>query len=334
MASPKELQLGAPLGEGCFGRVYMGDDPIRGAVAVKVLLKKPSESDAAWEARREVVLKEGENLTKAEHDNIVRVLYIHRNASGDPMLVMEFCSGGSLEGTYETGPLPMPKVKRIARDACFGLAALHARGMLHRDIKPGNMLLDKRGRTKLGDFGLATDALILGYASQKGYLDHVAKEVIDGKGTSVRSDIWALGMTLYRLAHGHQWYLSNPPPSAEVPKGRFAQRLEWLPHVPTEWRRLIRKAMNDDPRLRYQSAEELLNALARIPAPDWLCVVGTDRITWERQDEARRYEVEWMPNSKPARWAAYSVNASTGARRKAKAGSSVAELEDFLRDRS
>ncbi|WP_242396395.1 serine/threonine-protein kinase [Anaeromyxobacter oryzisoli] len=333
MPSPKELQLGAVLGEGFFGRVYMGDDPIRGAVAVKVLVKESGESDAEWLARREAVLNEGENLTRAEHENIVRVFHVHRNAAGDPMLVMEFCSGGSLQGKYEAGPLPLFEVKRIARDACFGLAVLHARGMLHRDIKPGNMLLDKRGRTKLGDFGLATDALILGYASQKGYADHVAKEVFDGKGTSVRSDIWALGMTLYRLAHGHQWYVSNGPPSSLVPRGKFAQRLKWLPHIPNEWRRLIRKAMNDDPQHRFQSAEELQNALASAPAPDWTCAVAPDRITWERDEGTRRYEVEWALNGRPPAWVAFSVNVSSGARRKLRSGTSVHDLAVLLRAR-
>ena len=87
-----------------------------------------------------------------------------------------------------------PAVRKAGTEVLMGLAALHARQMLHRDIKPGNILIDTAGVALIGDFGLVTDDLLLGYGSQAGYGDHIAYEVWQGKGTSAKSDIWALGI--------------------------------------------------------------------------------------------------------------------------------------------
>jgi eukaryotic-like serine/threonine-protein kinase len=329
MTKRKKLELGAQIGQGGFGKVFAAKDPIKGNVAAKVLHKDPSLSDKEWRTVREEIFKEGANLTKAEHENIVRVFYVTRS-KGDPVLVMEFCGGGSLQTQYEAGPLALPYVKKVAREVCFGLAALHDRGMLHRDIKPSNILLDDTGRAKLTDFGLATDDLVLGYASAQGYDDHVAKEVWDGKGTSKKTDIWAVGMTLYRLIHGKWWYEGHPPPNAIVPAGGFAKKLKWLPHVPPEWRRLIRRALHDDPDLRFQSVEDLQNALAQVPAPAWNCSITPTLIEWTLQKAGRRYEVSWDVSTKGGEWVAYSRDLSTGARRKLRSGTGVKQLESFL----
>jgi serine/threonine-protein kinase len=147
----------------------------------------------------------------------------------------------------------------------MGLAALHTRQMLHRDIKPGNILIDAAGVAQISDFGLVTDDLVLGYGSQAGYGDHIAYEVWQGKGTSAKSDIWAFGMTLFRLIHGKERYEEAPAPQTIVRNGGFADTLTWLPHVPKSWRRAIRKMMNDDPASYYQTASQALEALSRLP---------------------------------------------------------------------
>src|SRR5690606_29051360 len=120
-----------------------------------------------------------------------------------------FCHGGSLEPAYRKGPIDDATVLKIAREVCLGLAALHDRGMVHRDIKPGNILLDRNGVAKVSDFGFVTDEIVEGYAAGAGYLDHLAPEYYSSGVTSTRSDLWALGVTLYRLLHGHAWYSSG-----------------------------------------------------------------------------------------------------------------------------
>lgn len=192
--------MGARISAGHFGEVFLAKDLVHGDVAVKVLERAATESAADWQLRRDGLVKEGQRLKQATHKNVVNVLHVLESETSDAVhLVMEFCSGGSLQAPYEKGPMTLRHVRKVATDVCFGLQALHARGMLHRDIKPGNLLLNSSGITKLGDFGLVTDNIILGYASQAGYADHLAPEIWHGSGTSVVTDVWALGVTLYRL---------------------------------------------------------------------------------------------------------------------------------------
>jgi serine/threonine-protein kinase len=231
------------LASGHFGDVYMGADEIHGEVAVKIFHQAPQESDANWKLRRDSLLSEGQRLQQASHAHVVQVHQLLASPSADAvLLVMEFCSGGSLQRSFDLGPMTLNDVRRRATEITLGLRALHARGMLHRDIKPGNLLVDRRGTTKIGDFGLVTDNLILGYGSVAGYLDHLAPEVYHGLPTSIRTDIWALGTTIYRLLHGANWYAKSPPPHTLIPGGGFADKLRWLPHVPKPWRRFVRKS--------------------------------------------------------------------------------------------
>jgi serine/threonine protein kinase len=216
-------------------------------------------------------------------------------------------------------------VRKRSTEVSLGLQALHARGMLHRDIKPGNLLIDRRHVTKLGDFGLVTDNLIFGYGSAAGYADHLAPEIYGGGPTSARTDIWALGMTIYRLLHGTSWYERSPPPQLQIPLGGFAQRLSWLPHIPNSWRRFVRKALKDDPNARYQNATEVVNALATLPAgAGWLCTVTPVDVSWVKRTSRRQVNVLWTEHS-PRRheWRAWSEPLTAG-RNRALGGSQTA----------
>jgi serine/threonine-protein kinase len=296
----------------------LGTDDVHDTVAVKVLRQRPGESAAEWLARKNALLQEGQHLSQATHANVVRVHYLLESDSDDAvLLVMAYCAGGSLQPAFDAGPMVLSEVRRIATDVCMGLSALHARGMLHRDIKPGNILLADNNVAQLGDFGLVTDNLILGYGSQAGYADHVAIEVWGGDGTSVKTDIWALGMTIYRLLHGAEWYSTLPSPSDAIPHGGFARSLPWLPHVPDRWRRAVRKMMHDDSAQRYQSASEVMSALAQLPIlPEWSCIVTTPEVRWTRKTASRRTTVVWTQHSRTAHeWKAWSEPVGTGRNR-------------------
>lgn len=309
------LTLGAKLGNGFFGEVFLGQDSVHGQVAVKVLARKNGQSDADWLACKTSFLAEAQNLSKASHRNVVQVHHIQEDPGGNSIrFCMAFCPGGSLQSAFETGPLPFLKIRNAATEVCLGLDALHSRGMIHRDIKPGNILLDGAGIAQLGDFGLVTDNLVLGYAEQAGYCDHLAYEVWLGGGTSIKTDIWALGMTLYRLLHGKLWYEESPAPRFIVRSGKFAESLEWLPHVPKAWRRVIRRMLNDNPTLRYQSSGEVLNALSSLPVPEWVVTVSSRLVRWEKHSLGRSKVVEWTRhNARQHEWKAWSQpNKSTG----------------------
>jgi serine/threonine-protein kinase len=289
------LKIGPKIGSGHFGEVFLGQDEIHGEVAVKVLTRAPSETDSAWQQRKDGLLAEAKHLARARHPNVVPVYHIVASEDGKSILFcMAFCPGGSLAKAFDAGPMKLSAVRKLGTEVLLGLQSLHHEEMLHRDIKPGNILLNHNGVAQLGDFGLVTDELILGYASMVGYTDHIAYEVWHNFLTSAKSDIWALGMTIYRLLHGKMWYEESLAPAALVKKGGFASTLRWLPHIPDRWRRVVRKMMNDDTTARYQSADQVLSALSKLPIdPDWSCSVTSARVHWERQAKGRRIIVQW-----------------------------------------
>jgi serine/threonine-protein kinase len=214
--------------------------------------------------------------------------------------------------------MALANVRRYATHVTMGLAALHARGMLHRDIKPANILLNKNDIAQLGDFGLVTDDIIVGYASHQGYSDHLAPEVVNGGGTSTKTDIWALGMTIYRMIHGAHWYSTLPvPPRHVVGKGGFAKNLPWLPHVPKAWRTVIRTMLHDDTKARYQTANEALAAFSKLHTqPRWECTTSPTEVRWTHADGKRKYFVFWeetQPNL--YNWSAWSEPVGKGNRR-------------------
>nr|WP_249808598.1 serine/threonine-protein kinase [Bradyrhizobium sp. 166] len=289
------MQIGPEIGSGYFGKVHAGTDDVHGQVAVKIFRKNPTESDADWQERKKNLLAEGQNLSRAEHAHVLKVHGLLESQTSDAIhLVMNFCPGGCLEKIYKQGPIPLADVRKYATEVTMGLAALHARGMIHRDIKPANILLNKRGAAQLSDFGLVTDNIILGYASHQGYSDHLAPEVINGGGTSVKTDIWALGMTIYRLLHGAEWYAQLPQPRHVVGKGGFATSLPFLPHIPKAWRTVLRTMMHDDTGARYQTANAALTDYSRLhTAPRWECNITPDEVSWTCVIKKRKYFVDW-----------------------------------------
>lgn len=313
------LHIGTKIGGGYFGEVFLAKDDLRGEVAVKKLTQRPGEPDGEWLARKDSILREGQLIQQATHDNVVRIFSaVAHPITGDIHLVMEYCDQGSLQKVFETGPMSLLELRKVATDVCFGLAAMHARDLLHRDIKPANLLRDKRGVGKLGDFGLVTDKIILGYASNAGYWDHLPPETWKTGLTSKKSDVWALGMTIYRLAHGLDWYSRSPRPQTLIPKGGFATKLPWLPHIPDQWRRFLRKMLRDDAASRFQDANQVCSALASLPVtPNWDVDVTPNKITWKRVRNDREIVATWESPAKNGHtWVARSEPLGSGRSRR------------------
>ncbi|PIB53719.1 serine/threonine-protein kinase [Pseudomonas sp. 2822-17] len=304
-----KLKLGKMLGKGYFGEVFLGEDSVHGQVAVKVLGRSAVATEEEWKNLKHAFLTEAQHLSKANHRNVVRVHGIEED-NDCIRFSMDYCKGGSLQILHEQGSMTINQVRKVGIDVLMGLSALHARGMLHRDIKPGNILLNETGVALLGDFGLVTDDLLLGYGSAAGYGDHIAYEIWQSKPTSVKSDIWSFGMTLFRLLSGEAWYiLENDSPYDLVKEGKYVEQLNWLPHIPKPWRRVIRKMLNDDPAGRYQNANEALNALSLLPIkPNWtLPLVTPDQVRWEKLSAKRRVIVEWYRHGeRKHEWKAWS----------------------------
>ncbi len=335
------LEICDHIGSGHFGDVHAAVDQVHGDVAVKIISQKDDQSDADWIGAKSEFLREAQHLAAAEHPNIVPVYHLGESPDGKSIrYCMKLCAGGSLQTPYAAGPMRLSDVRKAGTEVLLGLGALHAREMIHRDIKPGNILIDEHGIARLGDFGLVTDELLHGYAIGAGYFDHLAFEYWEHGITSAKSDIWALGMTLYRLLHGHEWYLESELPRMVIADGNFRDKLKWLPHIPQRWRRTIRAMMHDDTDRRCQNVAQVQAAFAGLPVePDWKCEVDGQQVRWRRQQGGRIIRVEWNRNS-PRRhdWRAWSEPIGAGRTRSlggsnCQVGSQVAirDLEAFLR---
>ncbi|MBN8662490.1 MAG: serine/threonine protein kinase [Candidatus Obscuribacter phosphatis] len=145
--------------------------------------------------------KEAQTLQSLRHDNIVSV-YDAGITDDYVYLAMEYIPDGSVKSIYNAQPLPVSKAVAVTRDISYDLEHAHNNGFVHRDIKPGNILLGASRSAKLSDFGLASKLSNAGIASASSYPAHGAPEMISGNVSTTQSDIYGLGVTLYRLMNG------------------------------------------------------------------------------------------------------------------------------------
>lgn len=334
-SSANSTQLIKRLGKGAFGTVHEGNHPVQGRVAVKIIEREPTENDAEWTIRAGKLMVEGRHLKDAEHPNVVRVIDVEEHTD-QIWLVMEYCGGGSLQSIYEKGPMPLPLLRKILVETALGLSEVHNRGLLHRDIKPANILLDGSNTARLGDFGLVTSTTFDGFGSEGGYFEHIAPEVFSLGVTSVASDVWAFGVTAYRLLCGRIYYETcAPDPRSAVPCFGFSNKLTWLPHVPKRWRSFVRVCLKDEPIDRPQSATALVNLLSSVPVddPPWLCEYSAKKTTWSQDLGARRKEVTWLTHAPHQHeWVARTVPVGAGRVRTTGQSKCVQSRQDCIRE--
>jgi hypothetical protein len=199
------------LGGGGMGVVWRArDTALHRDVALKEVLPldpRATQSDPIddWETRQRV-LREARALAALRHPNVVIIHHIvDTPAHPHPWLVMELVTGGSLADRLERGPLSVPEAARIGRGVLSALRAAHAVGILHRDIKPGNVLLRPDGSPVLTDFGIAalSDMTALTRTgSVVGSPEYIAPERLRGEEGNPGSDLWSLGMMLYVAVEG------------------------------------------------------------------------------------------------------------------------------------
>ena len=192
------------LGSGGMAVVYLGhDDRLHRPVAIKRL----ADNLAANDDLRKRFLREGRLAAGLSHPNIVQVYDTGEDDEGRPYIVMEFVDGESLAATIQReGPLDPERVVGIGLDCCAGLGYAHAAGLVHRDVKPHNLLTDAHGRIKVADFGVARSlegASITRTGSVLGTANYLAPEQARGEVVTTAADIYALGVTLHQLLTGH-----------------------------------------------------------------------------------------------------------------------------------
>ena len=256
------------LGTGGMGQVFLCEHKVmKRRVAVKVLPAAKAQDPAALER----FYREARAVAALDHPNIVRAYDIDQDG-GLHFLVMEYVDGINLQDLVKkVGPLDITRACHYIYGAAVGLQHAHEMGLVHRDIKPGNILVDRSGVVKILDMGLAKffhdddDKLTKKYDENiLGTADYLAPEqALDSHTVDIRADIYSLGATFYFL-------LTNQPLFAE---GTVAQKLLWhqtrepiplrsiRPDVPQELADLIAKMMAKDPAQRFQIPAEVMAAL-------------------------------------------------------------------------
>ena len=191
------------LGSGGFGRVYLGhDNDLDRPVAIKV----PREDRLANRKDQDEFIREAKLLAQLEHQGIVPVYDVGRTSDGGCFIVSKYVNGSDLTAWRAEPLLPAVSAKIVA-DVADALQFAHSRRIVHRDVKPANILLDQSGRAFIADFGIALKEEDLGRdASIVGTLAYMSPEQLRGEGHLVdgRSDIFSLGVVFYELLTGHR----------------------------------------------------------------------------------------------------------------------------------
>ena len=264
-----------PLGSGGMGEVYLAEDSRLGRkVAIKVLSSRQVINDEA----RGRFLREARSIANLDHPNIC-TLYEIGNDQGLDYLVMQYIEGETLAQRLVMQPLALPQALEVAVEVGEGLIYAHSRGIVHRDIKPQNIMFTGDGRVKLMDFGVAknldpphpsADSETALFVTQAGIpvgtIEYMAPEQIEGAPADVRSDIFSFAIVIYQLLGQNHPFLQesfsatlaailtrDPAPLHDLP-----------PPVEAELARILYKALAKKPAERYQTVRELTGDLRSV----------------------------------------------------------------------
>jgi serine/threonine-protein kinase len=276
------------VGRGGMGEVYRADDLKLGQPVALKFLPQRLATEPAWIERFYAEVRHSRGVS---HPNVCRV-YDVGEIEGRHFLSMEYVDGEDLASLLRRiGRLPPDKAVEIARELCAGLAAAHDKGVLHRDLKPSNVMIDGRGRAKITDFGLA-----IGIEDQdagaeiSGTPAYMAPEQLAGRGASVQSDIYALGLVLYEVFTGRKAFdaanfadwkrkHSEDPPTAPSTV---------TPGLDPVVERVILRCLEKDPKARPRSVAAVAAALpggdplaaaiaaGETPSPEMVAAAGSD----------------------------------------------------------
>ena len=261
------------LGRGGMGSVYLArDERLNRLVAIKLL----HVDGLLSEESRSRFLREARAAASIRHPNVATIYEVGETAEGVPFFVMEYCEGETLAQRMRRRPVEAAEFLSIARQLAAGVAAAHDGGIVHRDLKSANIILEPTGRVKILDFGLARavhQEMTLPPDSSSGRLfgtlHYLSPEQARGLAADERSDLFSLGIVFYQMATG-QLPFNADLPLMVLEKIRDAEPEPFVARdaaFPQPAAKIIGKLLQKDPRQRYQTAHALLADLEEIDTP-------------------------------------------------------------------
>ena len=256
-------RLGELIGQGGMGEVFVARDlRLEREVALKLLRADLADRDGM----RERVLAEARLAARLTHPHVVAVLDTGEE-EGRPFVVMERLSGRTLRDELADGAMPAERVRDVGLQVLRALAAAHELGIVHRDVKPGNVLDAGVGTWKVADFGIAkwvhADDTLTGTGELLGSPWYVAPERIDGQQAGPAADLYAVGVLLYEALCGRRPFDGDDPIAlaAAIREGRYERPTSVVPDADPVIVSVIERAMRSDPADRFANAEEMADAL-------------------------------------------------------------------------
>ena len=239
--------------------VYLARDPYMKRQAAVKVLPRQFTFDPQFRTRFQ---REAEVIATLEHPHIVPV-YDFGEHDGQPFIVMRYMSGGSLADRLSQGPLPISEIAALFERIGSAMDYAHSLGVIHRDIKPGNILFDSRGEPWLSDFGIAKIAEATAAFTGTGIIGtpaYMSPEQAQGeKNIDGRCDVYSLGVVLFQALSGQLPFKADTPMGVAVAHitEPIPSLLKVRPDLPPAFEAVIRKALEKDPAKRYQTASEL-----------------------------------------------------------------------------
>jgi serine/threonine protein kinase/tetratricopeptide (TPR) repeat protein len=257
------------LGRGGMGMVYKARDArLDRLVALKFLVHRAAEGGLASDLRVRFE-REARAISSLSNPHIGALFDVDLKPE-IPFLVLEYLPGGSLQARMKGQPMPLTEIRELSLQIGEGLRHAHRHGVVHRDLKPGNILFDAEGRLKIVDFGISklsgtTQVTIEGVLV--GTTAYMAPELILRRDVDQRGDLWALGVMLYQMATGTLPFQgeNNQATLYEVVHSTPEPIESRRPDLPASFCEIVRRALEKDPARRYQRADEMLAGLGRLP---------------------------------------------------------------------
>ena len=288
----KNYEITGKLGAGGMGEVYLATDTrLDRRVALKFL---PQEFASDPDRRRRLAI-EAKTASSLDHPNILTIYEVD-SYEGRPFIAMAYVDGVTLKEKMQQGRLPLEEAVRYAVQIASGLGAAHAGGIVHRDVKPDNILIDQNDRARLTDFGLARlkeSSGLTGRGTTVGTVGYMSPEQAQGMEVDARSDVFSLGVVLYELLAGKRPFVAEHAAAAlySIVHEKPQPIREANPEVPEKLGLVVERALAKSPSERYADARALERDLRAVARELEFSRISSGSIVVQRP--ARRRRLAW-----------------------------------------